>query len=208
MKHLFLLTILFSILVSCNKNAPKVLLFIRDGSSQLEYMLTNEVGTMSKILKESGFEVTIASISGEVLKTDSITLTPDLKLGEVNIDDYKGFILPCMAAGDSINKEAITFVKNVINKGKPLAAQLGSVLVLAKAGVLSGKKFAFVEEKDWNAKMYPEFNDGIYSGIGVIQDGIIITSGTCPWMTKMTGKQDGTSALTKALIDIIKAGKK
>jgi putative intracellular protease/amidase len=205
MKRLFFLFVLFSILVSCNKEVPKVLLFIRDGSPQLEYMLTNEVGIMSEILKVAGFEVTIATISGEVLKTDSITLTPDLKLSEVNIDDYAGFLLPCMAAGDSLNSETVAFVKEVAKKSKPLAAQTGSIVTLAKAGVLSGKKFAFVEEEGWNAKMYPEFNDGIYSGNDVIQDGIIITSGTCPWMARMANHQDGTTKLTLAMINVIKS---
>ena len=203
MKRLFLMFFLISILVSCKKEVPKVLLFIEDNSDQLGYMLTHEVGTMSEILKQSGLKVTIATISGKVLKTDSITLTPDIKLSEVNIDDYAGFILPCMAS-DSITSEAIDFVKKVVKKGKPIAAQLGSVMVLAKAGVLNGKKFAFAEEKDINANMYPEFNGGIFSGEGVVQDGIIITSGVCPWMAKMTGHKDGTAELTRELVGVIK----
>jgi putative intracellular protease/amidase len=204
MKRVFILFLLFSILFSCKKELPKVLLFIKDGSAQLEYMLTHEVGTMSRILKKSGFEITIATISGAVLKTDSITLTPNLKLGEVNADDYASFILPCMAV-DSVNPEAINFVKKVVDKGKPIAAQLGSVLILAKAGVLNGKKFAFIDEKDINANMYLEFNSGVFSGIGVVQDGIIITSGTCPWCSKIFGHKDGTAELTQDLINVMKA---
>jgi hypothetical protein len=42
--------------------------------------------------------------------------------------------------------------------------------------------------------------DAISSGDGVVQDGNIITSGICPHMAKMGGKQDGTSKLTEALI--------
>jgi Putative intracellular protease/amidase len=204
MKRLFLLFLLFGILVSCNKVPPKVLLFIKDGSSQLEYMLTHEVGAMSKILKESGFEVAIATISGAVLKTDSITLNPDLKLGEVNIDNYAGFIFPCMIV-DSVTPEAASFVRMVVEKGKPIAAQLGSVLILAKTGALKGKKFAFPDEKDMNAGMYPDLNSGIYSGTGVVKDGNILTSGICPWMAKMTGQKDGTAELTQKLIEVIKA---
>jgi putative intracellular protease/amidase len=196
------------ILVSFNKKATKVLIFIRDGSPQLEYMLTKEVGVMTEILKSGSFEVKTATISGEVLKAGSITMTPDLKLSEVNIDDYAGFILPCMAAKDSINPEAITFVKKVADKNKPLAAQTGSVLTLAKAGILDGKKFAYVNEIGWNAKMYPEFKSGIFSGIGVVQDGNIITSGTCPWMAQMPNHPDGTTKLTQTLIDVIKAKSK
>ena len=205
MKRLFLLFILCSILVSCHKSTPKVLIFIRDGSPQLEYMLTNEVGIMSEILKLGGFEVIIATISGEVLKAGSITLKPDLKLKDANIDDYAGFIFPCMAVSDSLNLETVAFVKKVADKSKPIAAQTGSVFTLAKAGILNGKKYAFVEEENWNAKMYPEFKNGIFGGTGVVQDDNIVTSGTCPWMARMADHQDGTTKLTLALISVIKA---
>jgi putative intracellular protease/amidase len=193
---------LISILFSCKEEAPKVLIFIRNGGN-LEYMLPNEVGMMNDILKVAGFSVKIATISGEVLKAPSSSLTPDLKLSEVNIDDYEGFMLPCMAAGDSITPEAVAFVKEIVKKNKPIAAQTNSVLTLAKAGVLNGKKYAYVEEKDWNSTMFPEFNNGIFSGTGVVQDGNILTSGICPWMARRANHQDGTARLTLTLINLI-----
>jgi putative intracellular protease/amidase len=202
MKRLFSLFLLCSMLVSFDKDAPKVLLYIQDGSMELEYMLIHEVGKMKQVLKQAGFEVTTATMSGEVLKTDSVTVKPDLKLSEVNIDNYSGFIIPCMAVADTIvTTEEINFVKKVVNEGKPLAAQLGGVLILAKAGILNGIKYALIED----ASMSPIFKRGIYSGRGVIQDGNIITSGTCPWMAKENGYKDGTAELTQTLISVIKA---
>jgi len=189
---------LCSILVSFDKSAPKVLLFIKDGSEQLEYMLTNEVGIMSEILRTNGFEVTIATISGEVLKAGSVTVKPDLKLSEVNIDEYAGFIFPCMVS-DFVNPEMITLVKTAVDKGKPIAAQAGSVTLLINAGILNGKKYTL------NHDAGSDIKDGIYSGTGVVQDGIIITSGTCPWIAKTTGWQDGTTKLTFSLISVIRA---
>jgi ankyrin repeat protein len=32
-----------------------------------------------------------------------------------------------------------------------------------------------------------------------------ITSGTCPWLAKQTGREDGTAKLTRTLVDVIKA---
>jgi putative intracellular protease/amidase len=200
MKRLLGLSLLFSLLVSFNNNAPKILLFIKEGSTQLEYMLTNEVGKMSEIIKQSGFEVTIATISGEVLKSGSVTVKPDLKLSEVNIDEYSGVIIPCMTL-DLATPEMIAFVKTAIDKGKPIAAQAGSVTLLANAGILNGKKYAY----NHDASTETDFESGIYSGTGVVQDGIIITSGTCPWIAKETGWQDGTPKLTQTLIETIKA---
>jgi putative intracellular protease/amidase len=201
MKRLFVLFMVCGILVSFDKSVPKVLLFIKDGSQQLEYMLTNEVGKMSEIIKQSGYEVIISTISGEVLKAGSITVKPDLKLSEVNIDDYAGFIFPCMVS-DLINPEMITFVKAIVDNGKPIAAQAGSVGLLINADVLNGKKYTLNHDAGTDVK------DGIYSGTGVVQDGIIITSGTCPWIAKETGWVDGTDKLTQTLINAIKAKNK
>jgi len=168
-------------------------------------MLTHEVDKMSEFLKQSGFEVTTATISGEVLKADSLNVTPDIKLSEVNINEYSGFIMPCMAPMDTIvTSGEINFVKEVVNKGKPIAAQIGGVLILAKAGVLNGKKYAFPKNDLDNPDMFPEFKSGIYSGSGVVQDGNIITSGICPMMAKLNLGQDGTAELTQKLIQEIK----
>jgi len=112
MKRVFFMFFLISILISCKREIPKVLLFIKDNSVELGYMLTHEVGKMRELLKQSGFEVTIATISGEVLKADSVTVTPNIKLSEVNINEYSGFIMPCMAPNDSIvTLGEINFVK-------------------------------------------------------------------------------------------------
>lgn len=206
MKRLFCLFLLSSILVSFDKDAPKILLYMEGESMQLQYMLIHEVGKMKGILKQAGFEVITATLSGEILKTDSVTLKPDLKLSEVNVNNYAGFIMPCMAVGDTIvSSDEINFVKKVVKAGKPIAAQLGAVLILGKAGVLKGKKFAFLDEKDENVNMYPVFKSGIYSGKGVVKDGNIITSGVCPWMAKEKGYKDGTDELTRTLINVIKA---
>jgi putative intracellular protease/amidase len=158
---------------------------------------------MKDLLEKSGYEVTIATLSGEPLQTASVTIRPDTKLGLVKIDDYAGFIFPCMAASDSIHPQAVAFIKQVAELGKPMAAQLGSVLMLAKAGALKGKKFAFTEANVWDSKKYPEFEGSTYSGSGVVKDQNVITSGICPWMAKMTGQKDGTSELTQGFIAML-----
>lgn len=61
-----------------------------------------------------------------------------------------------------------------------------------------------MEEKLFD--MSPKLKNAFYSGIGVVQDGNIITSGTCPMMMKMSGLKDGTAELTNKLIQSIKMG--
>jgi putative intracellular protease/amidase len=200
MKKLILFLMLGAILVAFSKSAPKVLIYVKEDSEQLAYMLTNEVGKMKEILKGAGFDVITASISGEILKDGSVTFKPDLMFGKVKIDDYDGIIIPCMVSG-STPSIVVNLVKEAISKGKPVAAQAGGVSILAKAGLLKGKKFAL----NVNPSDITDFDGGIYSGTGIVQDGNIITSGICPWMAKDPTLQDGTPKLCQALIDAVKA---
>lgn len=131
---------------------------------------------------------------------DSITLNPDFELSLVKLDDYDGFVFPCMVSDTIITQDEIEFVRRVGERNKIIAAQVGAVQILARAGALKGKKFAFADEPDENPSMFSEFNDAIFSGNGVIQDGNIITSGTCPWMAKMTGNKDGTSEVIRMFL--------
>ena len=80
---------------------------------------------------------------------------------------------------------------------REIAYKRGITLPSKDIAIFKGK-YAFVDEKDENHDMYPEFNGAIFCGNGVIQDGNIITSGTCPWMAKLTGHKDGTAKLTHA----------
>ena len=212
MKRLFILLLLTTVFTSCVKDTPKVLLYIRgDGlkSYDLELMLTKEVAVMKEILEQSGFEVAVATVSGELIVADSTSLKPDLKLDEVNIADYAGFILPCMADSGSVAPEAVTMVRKAAAEGKPVAAQLIPVAkVLAEAGLLIGKKYAFADEENVNASTFPVLKSGVYSGTGIVEDGNIITSGVCPFLARMRGRQDGTPELTQTLIEAIRASTK
>jgi putative intracellular protease/amidase len=182
----------------------KVLLFIRDGSMDLEYMLEKEAGVMKETLEAAGYKVEIATLSGEPISAGSVNLTPDLKISDVSVPQYAGFILPCMAVDDAQTQppeEAVKMVKEAAAAGKPVAAQLGSIRTLAKAGLLKGKKYASVLEYE-----DPYFEGSIRSGTGIVRDGNIITSGVCPFMARENQIQDGTEALVSALIDAIKPG--
>lgn len=200
MKIVLFFIVLFSFHTSYSQDANKVLIFIKEGSSQLEYMLKNEVAKMSEMLEESGFEVTTATISGKDLISGSVSLTPDLKLNQVNIDDYDGFIIPCMVV-DTTTQETINFVKSIAEKDKPIAAQVASVYLLAEAGVLDGKKYALYSEQSDKI----DFKGSVYAGNGVVQDGAVITSGGCPWMEHKNRGKDRTAELTQSFISVVNA---
>jgi len=202
-----------------SQTGSKVLLIPREGFSQdLDLMLTKEVGVMTSMLKDAGFEVVVASRSGMPIIGSSSTLKPDKRLDQVNLNDYAGVVLACMAVGGipgpPIAPETIAIVQQAVAAGKPVTAQMGSVVILAHAGVLKGKKYTYPADPTMASPGNPvtdtKFVDAIYSGKGVIQDGVIITSGVCPYVEKFTKMQgmegyvDGTPELTRMLISSLK----
>ncbi len=139
MRQLILLLVSAALFISCGRDNPKVFLFIADGSRDLELMLTEEVLVMKEILEQSSFEVVISSLSGDIISVDSIVIEPDLKLDNVSISEYSGFIFPCMAPPwekiNNLDPEVVSLIKKISTKDKPMAAQTLSVADLARAGV-------------------------------------------------------------------------
>lgn len=193
----------------------KVLLIPREGTSRnLELMLTKEVGVMVTLLQKAGFEVVVATASATPIASENVTLKPDLKLVDVKVTDYVGFIMACMAVGIVPSPpqppEAISIVKQAMAQGKPVAAQFGAVQILAEAGILKGKRYAFMFDPlgaRLGPNKDPRFADAIYSGRDVVQDGNIITSGICPYIGAMRNIPDGTAELTQKLIAELKRRK-
>jgi len=180
-------------------NRPKVLLVLREGSSDVQFALGREVGVMVATLDASGFAVVAASVSGRPVGTGALRIRPELKLAEIRVADFAGLLLPSMAVGLAapIPKKLIEIVRKAAAGKIPLAAQHGSVVVLQRAGVLKKKRYAFERRV---------FAEGTYAGTGVVRDGNIITSGTCPYRARDTGRPDGTVALTRLLIRAISCG--
>ena len=182
-------------------DAPKVLLILPDGK-YLDTMLTKEVSVMKSMLEKAGFKVVAASTNGLPIKGYTVTFTPDLMLSDVKGDDYVGVIIACMASGEftTVSPVAVSIAKQVIIQGKPLAASHSSVNVLAEAGVLAGKRYAFRIDGQLRN---PKFTGAIYSGTGVVQDGNIITCGICPVESERFGVSDCTAELTQAFINAL-----
>jgi putative intracellular protease/amidase len=177
----------------------RVLLIPREGESRdLDYMLVEEVGVIVNTLTQAGFEVVVASTTGERIKGTEQSLAVDIKLTDVDVADFDGLIMPCMAAYADPAPEAIDVVKKAVAKGIPVAAQFGSVYTLAAAGGLRGKRYALYAQPGKEAEAL--FVNATYSGNGIVQDGAIITSGICSYMARDQGLPDGTPGLTKALI--------
>ncbi|MBI5302037.1 MAG: DJ-1/PfpI family protein [Chloroflexi bacterium] len=186
------------------KTAPpkKILLILASEKSEdMELVLTKEVGVMVSTLEKASYKVVVASASGQPLVGSATTLKPDLKLADVQVDDYAGVIVPCLAPISSefkVPPDAAEIVKKAVAQGKPVAAQLTGVFTLAAAGVLNGKQFAI----NPGYENYIPKAGGIFKGAGVVQDGNIVTSGTCPKMAS-AARPDGTTELTQKFIALL-----
>jgi putative intracellular protease/amidase len=180
--------------------SPKLLMIVKDGSDAMDLMLTNEIGVMMSLFREAAYEPVVATESGRLLKGNSSSLQPDLKLRDVSIVDYVGVMVPCMAygIGNGIAPEGVSLVKEAFDRSMPIAAQQGGVAFLAKAGILKGKHFAIARGYEFVAP------DGIYQGSGVTTDGMIITAGVCPYQATST-TPGTTEELTRRFIRLLRA---
>jgi len=206
MKRLLFAVVLTTIALAYAGDTPKVLLFMRSGSGDLEYMLKNEVLIMKGALERSGFKVVVATLDGSDFSAGSTTVKTDIKLAEAKAADYAGIILPCMMVASypepEVSQEVINLVKAAVAAGKPVAAQTGSLWTLAKAGLLKGKKYAYAF-----AEKSPRFEGATFGGTGVVRDGLILTSGLCPHMARTLKTSDGTGPLALALAEAMKEKK-
>lgn len=182
----------------------KVFMFVREGSRDLELMLKDEINVMRQMLENAGYTVDIATPADEPMVAESMTLLPTIRLADVDVANYAGVILPCMApAADSpIPAEVNAIAREAVAMGKPFAASRGSVVTLARAGGIDDREYAFATEVDIDER--PEFANGTFLGTGVVRDGNINTSGICPLSSRSLNLPDGTVGLTRSFIVSLK----
>ncbi|MGI9206032.1 MAG: DJ-1/PfpI family protein [Woeseiaceae bacterium] len=196
------ITLLSVIGIAHAENSSKVFMYVTDGSRDLELMLTEEVGVMQRMLQEAGYTVDIATSDDRIMTAESATLTPTVNLADVNIDDYAGVILPCMAPAPGTAPppaKVAEILEAAVARNKPIAASRGSVVDLAKAGGIADREYAFASPVDTSERT--EFAGGFFRGIGVVRDGNISTAGICPLAARSLGEEDGTVELTQNFID-------
>ena len=204
-----ILSIVMSSSLVMAADAPKVLLILRDGMpTYIDTMLTKEIYVMKSMLENASFKVVAATTDKLPIKGSTVTFTPDLKLSDVKVDDYAGVVFACFGGGGTIPMSvppiAVSIAKQAITQGKPVAASHGSVVILAEAGVLVGKRYAFVVDPFGIGRRPDDrFTGAIYGGTGVLQDRNIITCGVCPGLSQHQGLPDGTVELTQAFITML-----
>lgn len=139
-----------------------------------------------KVLEDSGAEITVVNSTGQPSKSMfGKVVTPDKNFYSVDSKDYDAIVF-IGGQGTPVyfdNKQAQNLAKEFNESGKIVAAICIAPVILARAGVLAGKKATVFPSgrNDINAV-------GTYTGNPVEKDGNLIT-GSGPEAAKDFGKE-------------------
>lgn len=119
----------------------RILIVATDGFEQSELFDPRDA------LIEAGATVTLASpktdpIQGMKHDEKGDTITPDITIDQVNIEDYDGLLLPGGVANpDTLrtDQKAVEIVRNFTLSGKPVAAICHGPWLLVEADVVDGR---------------------------------------------------------------------
>jgi 4-methyl-5(b-hydroxyethyl)-thiazole monophosphate biosynthesis len=146
----------------------KALVPLAEGFEEIEF------STIADVLRRADIEVTVAGLkAGATAGAHGIKVTPDVTIDEADADDFDIIALPGGNPG-YINlgqsDQVLRLLKDMHQKGKYVTAICAAPSVLAKAGVIQGKR----------ATVYPGMEDSLTgaepSAERVVVDGRIITS--------------------------------
>lgn len=203
------LIILLVLPVSSQGQNPKVLLLVPEDNPEylvIDFMQKIEAGVMIDILEDAGYQVDVVTASGKPITVGMNSFQPDHSISEIDANNYVGLILPSMKAPrrTKIPAEAAKIIRQFADQEKPIAAQVYGIAWLGEAGVLSGRKFSFVDANVNDIRLKNQLKGGIFTGnYTVVKDGNVITSGVCPETARRYKLPDGTGPLARVLIKAI-----
>src|SRR3989338_5156193 len=137
-----------------------------------------EYSDTKKELEQAGFEIVTASTqAGKCKGKLGGTTTATISIGEINIEEYSAIIF--IGGRGAIEYQNDPFAhmtaQEAITENKVVAAICIAPTILAKAGILEGKK-ATVWNKDGTGQKILEENGAIFTGQAVTIDGKMITA--------------------------------
>ena len=148
----------------------KVAVLTEHGFEEIEAL------TIVDVMRRAGVTCDTISLEDYVIKgCHDIQIVTDYLITEIDIDDYDMVVLPGGLPGaDNLmnSDDVVNWVRTFASKNKYVAAICAAPQILAKAGVISGKKVT-----SYPASIYRDLlKDGNYVDDIVVTDGNIITS--------------------------------
>ncbi|HNY35782.1 MAG TPA: DJ-1/PfpI family protein [Candidatus Pacearchaeota archaeon] len=138
-----------------------------------EYFVTKEV------LENNGISVKTACDKNRAIGKFGGEAIADILINDLNVDDFDAIIF---AGGQGAvklldNELTYTIIRRAVAIKKILAAICITPTILAKAGVLKGKKATvWSTDMDKTGIKIVQLNDGIYQRSSIVKDGNIITA--------------------------------
>ena len=131
-------------------------------------------------LAEAGAQVSVISPeSGEIRGWDETdwgeSVNVDKAVSDANVDDYDALVLPGGQINPDllrVNKDAVRFIRDFFNSGKPLAAICHAPWLLIEAGIASGRNLTSYH----SIKTDVQNAGGRWSDEAVVVDKGLITS--------------------------------
>lgn len=137
-----------------------------------------ELSVALSILMQGKKPVTVAGVEHQpIIGESGLTIIPDCLIDEIDLEKVDSLLLTgCMNIMALSEKETLfDFITQVASKNMVIASISSSPFLLAKAGVLKGKKYTAGLTEDFLDKV-GVFEKGNYSHELVVQDGNIITA--------------------------------
>ena len=146
----------------------KVVVPLAEGFEEIEF------STIIDILRRAEIDVTVAGLKEGIINgAHGVRVTPDTSLDKIKADDFDVIILPGGNPGFvnlGKSEKVLKLVREMYDRNKYVTAICGAPSVLAKAGVIQGKR----------ATIFPGMEDTLtgaqYSDERVVIEGKIITS--------------------------------
>lgn len=135
-----------------------------------------ELTSPKKALEEAGANVHVISPQKETVRAMknhewSIDVPVDKHISEVKVEDYDGLVLPGGVINPDqlrLNDQAISFIKDFFDAGKPVAAICHGPQSLITAGVVEGREMT----------SYPSIKaDLIYAGANWVDCEVVVDQG-------------------------------
>lgn len=123
----------------------KVLLVVPDGSEDMEVAAFVEIPGWTKVVNVEQVEVTVAGWGDKIKMYHGLTIIPDIKINEVNIDEYDALAIPGGWPGTRYNEQCygelmLDIVKKTYSQNKLIATMCFGIIALGEAGHLKGVK--------------------------------------------------------------------
>lgn len=123
----------------------RILVVVPDGSEEMEVAPFIEMAGWTKVVGVERVEAKVAGWDDKIHLFHGMTIVPDLKIDEVNIEEYDAICIPGGWPGtryfEQVNSEPVLNMIRKMNEwGRIIATMCFGILAVGEAGLLKGVK--------------------------------------------------------------------